>query len=94
MSLDNSAEQKLNRLRWQCRRGQLELDLILNGFLERRYADLSQAEQDTFARLLQLPDRTLLRWLVGSKDSHAEQENQEIFDAELRDLVKKFRQQA
>ena len=91
MSLDNSAEQKLNRLRWQCRRGQLELDLILNGFLERRYADLSRAEQDTFARLLQLPDRTLLRWLVGSEDSHAERENQEIFDAELTDLVKKLR---
>jgi len=91
MSLDNSAEQKLNRLRWQCRRGQLELDLILNGFLERRYADLSRAEQDTFARLLQLPDRTLLQWLVGSEDSHAERENQEIFDAELTDLVKKLR---
>ena len=91
MSLDISAEQKLNRLRWQCRRGQLELDLILNGFLERGYADLSQPEPDAFARLLQLPDPTLLQWLVASEDFHAEQENQEIFDAELRDLVKKFR---
>ena len=27
------------RLRWQCRRGMLELDLMLETFVEKRYAD-------------------------------------------------------
>ncbi len=27
--------EELNRLRWQCRRGPLELDLVLERFLER-----------------------------------------------------------
>ncbi|MDJ0806588.1 MAG: succinate dehydrogenase assembly factor 2, partial [Gammaproteobacteria bacterium] len=31
---------ELNRLRWQCRRGMLELDLLLLGFLETRYPRL------------------------------------------------------
>ncbi|HLQ26399.1 MAG TPA: succinate dehydrogenase assembly factor 2 [Acidiferrobacterales bacterium] len=92
MSFDDNPGQKFNRLRWQCRRGQLELDLILNDFLERHYAALSEAEQNAFARLLQLPDPTLLQWLTrGSADAGTEPDKQEISDPELRDLVSKLR---
>ena len=53
------------RLRWQCRRGMLELDLLLQGFLDRGYAELEPAEQTLFARMLQLEDQLLLDWLMG-----------------------------
>ncbi len=55
----------LNRLRWRCRRGMRELDLILGGFLESGYGRLSAEQQRMFADLLEFPDQTLLDWLMG-----------------------------
>jgi len=54
-----------DRLRWRCRRGMLELDLILLRFLEEQYPELSPAEQRTFETLLQLQDDALLRLVSG-----------------------------
>jgi hypothetical protein len=45
-----------DRLKWRCRRGLLELDLILQGFLERRFARLDAAEKALFGELLDTPD--------------------------------------
>ena len=44
------------RLKWQCRRGMRELDLLLEEFLEHRYQSLSQPDRDAFARLLECPN--------------------------------------
>jgi antitoxin CptB len=52
------------RLRWGCRRGMLELDLLLQGFLEKVYPQLARAERECFARLLELPDQLLLEYLL------------------------------
>ena len=54
-----------NRLAWQCRRGMRELDELLNGFLERRYAMLDARTLETFSRLLEYPDHVLLELLLG-----------------------------
>jgi antitoxin CptB len=54
-----------NRIAWQCRRGMRELDVLLNGFLERRYARLDGDQRDSFARLLAYPDAVLREWLMG-----------------------------
>ena len=48
----SGAEKEIERLRWQCRRGMLELDLLLNRFLESAYADLSVQQRTDFVRLL------------------------------------------
>jgi antitoxin CptB len=56
------------RLRWRCRRGLLELDLILQGFLERRFARLSAEEKALFAELLDRPDPELLDWALGRSE--------------------------
>ena len=56
---------QLDRLRWRCRRGLLELDLALGNFLDERYAKLSVEEQGAFERLLALPDATLHAYLQG-----------------------------
>ncbi len=54
-----------DRLRWQCRRGMLELDLVLNRFLERGLPDLDPAGLDAFRKLLALPDTVLLDVVMG-----------------------------
>lgn len=49
-----------DRVRWRCRRGMLELDLILLRFVDEHYAKLPLAEQQIFEDLLQLQDDELL----------------------------------
>ncbi|EIC22847.1 FAD assembly factor SdhE [Thiorhodovibrio frisius] len=77
-----SADADLRRLRWQCRRGMLELDLLLSGFVDQCYAQLSSAEQADFVRLLQCQDQRLHDWLIG----HTEPE-----DSALRALIERIR---
>ncbi len=55
---------ELSRLRWQCRRGMLELDLFLQGFLDKSFNDLSPEQQQTFELLLETPDQMLLDYLM------------------------------
>lgn len=57
------------RLRWACRRGMLELDLLLGRFLEEAFPALSDEDQEVFVRLLEENDQDLFMWLTG-KDSH------------------------
>jgi antitoxin CptB len=52
------------RLKWQCRRGLLELDLILQRYLEKHPHD-----QTLFA-LLELPDNDLLDIAMGRSDRY------------------------
>ena len=60
---------ELARLRWQCRRGMLELDCVLSGFLEREYPVLPPEQKACFARLLQEPDPLLFQWLFQQPGS-------------------------
>ena len=52
-------------LRWSCRRGMLELELILSRFLTQGLPQLTAAERVGFARLLTYPDPDLFTWLMG-----------------------------
>jgi antitoxin CptB len=54
-----------DRLRWHCRRGLLELDLLLNRFLDQHLADLSKQELVELDQLLLLPDNDLLDVLLN-----------------------------
>lgn len=51
-------------LRWKCRRGMLELDVLLTRFLDQGYAALSTIEQADFERLLAEEDTVLYQWLL------------------------------
>ena len=53
----------LNKLRWRCRRGTLELDVIFQRFLEQQYQQLSALQQQAFVELLALEDDQLIRYL-------------------------------
>jgi antitoxin CptB len=49
----------LSRLRWRCRRGMLENDLVLARFLDARGDSLAPAEVAALDRALDLPDGEL-----------------------------------
>ena len=53
-----------NRLRWRCRRGVRELDVLLIGYLEHAVARQGATEQALFARLLDESDTDLYLWLT------------------------------
>ena len=57
-----------SRLRWACRRGMLELDVLLGNFLEEAFLSLSSLEQAIFIHLLESNDQDLFRWLTGKSD--------------------------
>ncbi|MBB6091793.1 antitoxin CptB [Povalibacter uvarum] len=53
------------RLRWRCRRGMRELDVVLQRYLETRYTTAPLAEQQAFEQLLDEQDPQLLAYLMG-----------------------------
>ena len=57
---------KMVDYRWQCRRGMLELDLLLNNFVEKRADALTKQQRESFELLLAYPDQTLLDLLLGN----------------------------
>lgn len=61
-----------NRLLWQCRRGMLELDALLQTFLRDAYCDVDELERCAFERLLQHSDVDLYDWLAGRKEPPAD----------------------
>lgn len=56
---------ELSRLRWRCRRGMKELDVVLEGYLATRFDAASEEERIAFEALLDLPDPELLYFLTG-----------------------------
>jgi len=53
------------RLRWRCRRGTRELDLILERFLSVAGDTLDEDGCAGFERLLDQPDQDILDWIAG-----------------------------
>ena len=54
------------RLRWRCRRGMKELDVVLGEFLENVYDSVDADTQAAFQRLLDLEDPELHACLLGT----------------------------
>jgi antitoxin CptB len=55
-----------NRLRWRCRRGLLELDIVLQRYLDKHSSDSLLSE------LLEFPDNDLLDIVMGRSERYAE----------------------
>ena len=56
---------EMNRLRWNCRRGMLELDLVLTGFLDKHYTKLTKSQAKVFKDLLDYPDTELWDMIIA-----------------------------
>ncbi|MCB1985728.1 MAG: succinate dehydrogenase assembly factor 2 [Burkholderiales bacterium] len=55
------------RARWRCRRGMLELDIILQRFMDQYYCQLGSEELIQFERLLSLADNDLWDLICARK---------------------------
>lgn len=71
-------KKRLSRLKWACRRGMLELDVLFLPFVEQGFEDLNSHQQEVFERLLTCDDPDLFAWFMG---------HQACEDAELNDMV-------
>ncbi len=56
---------RLARIRWRCRRGLLENDLILTRFLDAKGATLTEERIEMLDKLLALTDNELWDLIVG-----------------------------
>lgn len=65
MSANDPVE--LQRLRWRCRRGLLELDIVLGRFVDKHYPSLGEAERIAFDELLDMADTELWDLVTGNK---------------------------
>ncbi len=66
--LETGYANAINHLLWACRRGMLELDLILEPFTRHAYSGLPAEQQALFRRLLDCNDQDLYHWLIGSSE--------------------------
>jgi len=62
------SETRLKRLRWRCRRGLRELDILLEPWLERHGTNLSDAAMTDFERFLDSNDLDIQDWLTGRSE--------------------------
>lgn len=76
------SEDKRARLRWHCRRGMLELDVILQRFADQDLDRLDAAALAVFERLLEQSDPDLMNWLLKGEP---------VPDPELAGLVERIR---
>jgi antitoxin CptB len=53
-----------SRLRWRCRRGMKELDVLLGRWLEHRWPEADESRRRAFQWLLEQPDPDLADWLI------------------------------
>jgi antitoxin CptB len=81
-SNSDSSNAELSRLKWRCRRGMRELDVLLERFLERQYSVASSEIQLAFARLLSLPDPEIFALILGRQITE---------NPELRDVIQRLR---
>ena len=57
----------LGRLRWRCRRGRKELDVLLERFAQQLLPQAGVADCRVFSELLDLPDPLLAGYLLGGE---------------------------
>ncbi|UJF20070.1 succinate dehydrogenase assembly factor 2 [Vibrio sp. SS-MA-C1-2] len=58
-----TAEQRA-RIKWACRRGMLELDVIIMPFFDERFDSLTEQHQQDFVKLLECDDPDLFTWCM------------------------------
>jgi len=79
--------QLIQQMRWRCRRGILEVELLLQPFFERHAAELVTSRRSVFENLLASNDTDLMQWLTEGgmpEDAELAQMIQEII-AEARE---------
>ena len=68
-------ENELSKLRWHCRRGAKELDVVLTKYLENQYPNTDSTSKNAFKRLLKIEDPELLSLVMGFQQSDDPEQN-------------------
>ncbi len=76
--------ENLSRLRWLCRRGMKELDVLMTRYLEEQYEQASAQDQQFFVELLDWQDPELFSVMVGR--TTADDDGLQAFIDQLRQL--------
>ncbi|QDP02020.1 succinate dehydrogenase assembly factor 2 [Thalassotalea sp. PS06] len=63
------------RLKWACRRGMLELDVLFMPFVDEAWEFLDDEQKQVFERLLECDDPELFAWFMGHEECKDEQLN-------------------
>ncbi len=58
----------MSKLKWQCRRGMKELDIVLMRYLEQVYPQATPEQQQAFAHLLACADSDLYLYLLKGEN--------------------------
>ena len=58
---------ELGKLRWRCRRGMKELDVLLARYVEERFCSAPKGERVAFEELLETEDTVLYDYCLGSE---------------------------
>jgi antitoxin CptB len=80
-------ERGLSKLRWRCRRGLLENDLLIEKFFDRYASGLTLRQADAMAELMQLADNDLLDLLLRRKDPTGELDRPDV--TEVLEMLRK-----
>ncbi len=72
-----------NQLGWACRRGLLELDLLLKSYMDEVYEQLTDQEKRKFLTMLDMQDQEMLEMLMGKTNPN---------DKELAKLLTRIRE--
>jgi antitoxin CptB len=75
------SRERHSKLKWHCRRGMRELDVLLERYLAREYEKAPPTQQAAFETLLSLQDPEILELLTGRVVTD---------NAGLRDVVKRL----
>jgi antitoxin CptB len=71
---------ELERVRWRCRRGLLEMDIVLGRFVEKHYASLSNEQKVAFDALLDLPDNEFWDMVTGREAPPQDKQQQILLE--------------
>lgn len=67
-----SEDKEHKRLMWHCRRGMLELDVLLLPFCRDHYLNLDPADKQKFKDLIDCEDPELFAWFMGHETAQDE----------------------
>lgn len=78
MNAEVMREAEQRRLAWRCRRGMLELDIVLQRFIAEQFGDLTLAEMQIFDEMLTLPDNEFWTLILSSDSTQQSPETQSV----------------
>lgn len=74
LNAENMLDAEQKRLAWRCRRGLLELDIVLQRFIKDEFYQLSLGELLVFDAMLELPDNDFWDYISGTSTAKKDED--------------------